>query len=258
MKEKFSAKHGVLGVCVVIAILIFSVAMLLSVKTAVGGLVEYKSNAAGGITATGSASVDFKSDRAMWSGSFSGEARTTQEAYEIIEHGAEVIRDYLIESGVQESAISFGPVSIYEQSRSLYSDSGNYIGDEFEGYNLSQRVFIGSDDVDLVEEISNDITSLIMSGVNIVPGAPEYYYTRLDEMKLDLIEQATQNARARVELVAENAGAKIGKLQNAQLGVFQITATNSASDEFSSYGTLNTWSKQKTASITVKLYYSVD
>jgi hypothetical protein len=251
-------RGGAVAICVFAAVLVFSVAMFLSVKTGIDGFVKYKANATGGITATGSASVDFKSDRATWSGYFSATAATTQDAYEIIEQDAELIFNYLRDSGLDASDVAFGSTDIYTRSRTLYGPNGEYLGEEFEGYELSRSVYVASDNVDLVEKISSDITSLIVSGVNIRPDSPSYYYTKLDELKLDLIEQATQNARERVNIVASNSGAEVGKLQNATLGVFQITATNSATDDFTAYGTLNTWSKFKTASITVKLYFAVD
>lgn len=35
---------------------------------------------------------------------------------------------------------------------------------------------------------------------------PEYYYTKLDEMKLDLIEKATANAKNRIDIMAAGTG----------------------------------------------------
>ena len=52
------------------------------------------------------------------------------------------------------------------------------------------------------------------------------------------------------------SGAKIDKLQNAQMGIFQITGQNS-NEEYSWGGTFNTSSKEKKASITIKLTYKI-
>lgn len=57
--------------------------------------------------------------------------------------------------------------------------------------------------------------------------------------------------------MAEDSGADLEKLLTANLGVFQITARNSANEGYSSGKTFNTSSRYKTASITVKLNYSV-
>lgn len=85
--------------------------------------------------------------------------------------------------------------------------------------------------------------------------APAYYYTKLADLKIKMIANATKDARERAEKVAENAKAKLGQLQQADMGIFQITAQNS-SEEYSWGGTLNTTSKEKTASITMKLKFS--
>ena len=97
---------------------------------------------------------------------------------------------------------------------------------------------------------------MIESNVQFVSYEPEYYYTKLDELKLELIEEATQNAKARIDIMAEGSGTQPGELLNASLGVFQIKAQNS-NTEYSYGGTFDTSSRLKNASVTVKLNYSV-
>ena len=98
---------------------------------------------------------------------------------------------------------------------------------------------------------------MIEANVEFTSEAPEYYYTKLDELKLQLIDEATQNAKERIDIMAAGTGGKTGKLLTANLGVFQITAQNTNSD-YSYGGSFDTSSRQKTASITVKLNYSVE
>lgn len=108
-----------------------------------------------------------------------------------------------------------------------------------------------------MELISRDISNLIESGVELQSNLPEYYYTKLDELKLDLITKATANAKERIDLVASGCGAQTDQLLTASLGVFQITATNSGTESYSYGGSFNTSSRFKTANITVRLNYSV-
>lgn len=220
-------------------------------------LVAYKSTSGGGgLTATGSANCDFESDLIVWRGNFSTYGQTTQEAYRYLKKDSDVIRDYLLENGVTEDEMVFGSIRISEKWRYEYNDEGYEIGEYLDGYDLYQEICITSNDVDKVDGISRDITQLIESGVQFVSYEPEYYYTKLDELKLELIEEATQNAKERIDIMAEGTGAEVDKLLTANLGVFQITAQNSNSD-YSYGGAFNTSSRQKTASITVKLNYSV-
>ena len=109
-----------------------------------------------------------------------------------------------------------------------------------------------------MENISRDITKLIESGVEFESELPEYYYTKLDEVKLDLIEKATANAKERIDIMSAGSGAKAGKLLSATLGVFQITAKNSGSESYSYDGYLDTSSRYKTANITVRLNYAAE
>ena len=72
-----------------------------------------------------------------------------------------------------------------------------------------------------------------------------------------MIADATKDAKQRAEKIAENAGAKLGHLKKATMGITQITAPNST-EEYSYGGTFNTSSKDKEASITIKLEYEVN
>jgi len=127
----------------------------------------------------------------------------------------------------------------------------------FEGYILSQSLTITSRKVSLVEGISRRITELLNQGIRFYSEAPRYYYTGLSDLKIALISKATEDARARAEKISEKSGGQIGKLVSAQMGIFQITGQNS-NEEFSWGGTFNTASREKSATITMKLTYRVD
>ncbi len=237
----------ILGICGIACTAIFAFSIL-----------EFKNvRNSTGVTATGSASCDFESDLIVWRGSFSANGATTSEAYDTIKRDSELIKNYLLENKITEDEMVFSSVNIYQNTTSQYNDNGDYVGEIQSGYNLSQEVCVTSSDVDKVEKISRDISALIESGVEFTSNSPEYYYTKLDELKLQLVEKATENAKQRIDLMTDGAGSKTGKLLNANLGVFQITARNSASDEYSYGGTLDTSSRDKTATITVKLNYEV-
>ena len=78
-----------------------------------GSIVDYKkTSGAGGLTATGSASIDFESDLVVWRGSFSAYGATPKDAYAIIKKDAEVVRQYLLENGVSEEELVFSSVDI--------------------------------------------------------------------------------------------------------------------------------------------------
>ncbi len=238
---------SVLGICTIICTTILSTSFLSFTKT----------RNTSGITATGSANCNFEADLIVWRGSFTTHGDTTAVAYNTIKKDAELIKNYLVENGITQEEMVFSSVNIMQNTTPQYNANGDYIGDIPNGYNLSQEVSITSKDVDKVEKISRDISALIESGVELTSDSPEYYYTKLDELKLELIQQATENAKQRIDIIAKSSNSEIEDLLGANLGVFQITAQNSASEEFSYGGTFNTSSRFKTATITVNLNYSI-
>lgn len=241
----------------VISTFIAGVSLVIAVILAVNGLVGYKQNSSGGITASGSATRDFTSDLIVWRGSFSAYGQSTTAAYDIIKRDAGIVEEYLLAHNVPKENIVFSSVDISPDYRQIINDNGFNIGSELVGYSLSQRLTIQSTDVDNIEVISRDITELIGSGVNFSSEAPEYYYTKLGELKLELIDEATADAKARIDIMAEKAGGKADKLLSATLGTFQITAQNSATDSYTAGGAFNTWSREKTMFINVKLHYAL-
>lgn len=241
----------------IIIAVIAGLCALLSVNIAVTGFVSYKQTTSGGITATGSATQDFVSDLIVWRGSFSAYGDTTKEAYRDIKSQSDVIKKYLVDKGIAEEELVFSSVSIRQLYSRQYNDEGTVIGEFADGFELTQNITVQSSQVDKVESISRDITQLIDSGVDLYSDSPQYYYTKLNELKLEMIKDATANAKERIDIIAENSNSQTGKLLNANLGVFQITAQNSSDEEYSYSGTFNTTSKIKTAAVTVKLYYSV-
>jgi len=209
------------------------------------------------ISVTGLGEENFTSDLIVWSGSFSYKDYELKTAYANLNRDQRAIKSYLIKKGVKSDEIIFEAVNIQKDFYYDYAADGTLRNTVFNGYNLLQVVKVQSKNVDLVENISREVTELIDSGVEFSSFAPDYYYTKLAELKIKMIEAATKDARERAAKIAENAGGSLGALKNADMGVFQITGENS-SEDYSWGGSFNTSSKKKTANITIRLKYDVD
>jgi hypothetical protein len=175
-------------------------------------------------------------------------------AYSELDIAREVIKSYLTEKGIPQEGIIFSAIYIEQQFDSRYDENGNQLSSVFKGYRLQQNVQIESEQVEKVEEVSRNITELINSGIEFYSNKPSYYYTKLAELKIEMIAEATKDASIRAQKIAENAGGSLGELKSADMGVIQIVGQNS-SDDYSWGGSFNTTSKNKTASITVNLQY---
>ena len=237
--------------------LIIGASIVASCVVLVTGITRFKWESGHSISATGSASMNFDSDLIVWKGYFTAEAITSKAAYDKIKKEASIVEKYLIDNGVAKEDILFSSVDITEQYDNTYDDYGNLISSTLRGYELEQNVKVSSSKIDEVELISHDISSLLDSGVEFNSDSPEYYCTTLDDVKLDLIEKATENAKARIDIMAEKTGASTGRLLNSNLGVFQITAANTGTSDYTYDGYYDTSSREKTATITVRLEYSV-
>lgn len=209
------------------------------------------------ISVTGLGKKDFVSDLIVWSGSFSRKSFTLKEAYAALDSDRENIRKYLTSKGINGSEIVFSAVNFNKDFQFTYNENGTTREQIFTGFTLTQNVTIQSKEVNKIEEISRRSSELINTGVEFYSNAPEYYYTKLAELKIKMIAEATKDAQTRAKSIAENAGADLGNLKKSDLGVFQITGQNS-SEDFSYGGSFNTASKNKTANITVKLVYQVN
>jgi hypothetical protein len=209
------------------------------------------------ISVTGLGSRDFVSDLIVWRGKFTRKNDDLKLAYAELDADRAVIQKYLSEKGFTEKDIVFSSIKIQKLESPIFDQNGEQQGSVFAGYQLEQEVVIESKQVDKVEGISREVSRLINQGVEFYSEEPQYYYTKLAELKIEMIAEATKDANIRATRIAENADSDVGTLKNAEMGVFQIVGQNSAED-YSWGGSFNTESKRKTASITVKLDYEVD
>ena len=236
--------------------IIFAIAIVLA-AVVLGNAVINRNRPQGTVNVTGLGESNFTSDLIVWEGNFSRESSEIQTAYSNLEKDRKAITDYLDSKGISSSQIIFNAVITNPQYRQNYSNDGRYLGQTFIGYQLNQSIKIESKDVEKVEKISREVTELLNQGIAFYSQEPRYYYTDLESLKLEMIAKATEDARIRAEKIAENSGSKLSDLISANMGVFQITGQNSGED-YSWGGAFNTSSKNKTASITMKLVFEVD
>lgn len=213
---------------------------------------QFKNN----VYVTGSTSHDFTSDIIVWEANFSRLNIDIKEAYNLMKEDRKMVEYFLLENGIEKNEIVFSSINWNEEYYYKYNEDGKLIKKEFKGYNLTQKVRIDSRKVDLVENVSNEITNLIENGVLIDSYSPEYYYSKLDELKIAMLKEAAQNAHLRAKTVVENSTGRLGDLVYTNVGVFQIIGKNS-NESYSWGGSYNTSSKLKTANVTVKQEYQI-
>lgn len=239
----------------IIAISIAAVGFIIGLAT-LGNAIKNRNKSENTISVTGLGTKKFTSDLITWNGSFSRSSYELKTAYDEVANDKKSIENYLISKGINKKEIVFSAVDI-QKMYTYASDSNGSSHQIFNGYQLSQNVNIESKEVAKIENLSRTITEIINQGIELTSSQPQYFYTKLSEVKQQMIADATKDAKERAEKIAENSGSSLGSLKKASMGVIQITAPNSGED-YSWGGTYNTTSKEKEASITIKLEYQVD
>lgn len=204
------------------------------------------------LTLKGSAKEEIKSDYAVWSGSFSANNVELKSAYQDLEFSADQVKAFLISKGFSEKDLIFSSVSTIPMNAIL--PNGMY-SNVIESYRLTQNVEIRSTDVDRIAEISRISTELINQGVTFESFPPQYFYTKLADKKISMIELATEDAKARADAMLKSSGKSAGQLKNASVGIFQITPLYS--NEISDYGINDTSSIDKEITAVINCSFEV-
>jgi hypothetical protein len=205
------------------------------------------------ITVTGSAQKQIRSDYIIWSGGFSRRETDMAAAYRKLAEDLDKVKKYLLVRGVNEKEIIVSQVStskIYKKN-----EKGNNTND-IQWYLLSQNVEIRSNEVDKITRVSRESTELINQGIEFESGTPSYFYTKLDELKLEMLAKASENAKQRAENMVRAAGNKVGFMRSAKMGVFQITPVTST--DVSDWGENDTSSLDKKVMAVVTASFAIE
>jgi len=175
------------------------------------------------INTTGSAKKVIVSDLGVLNGTISVNASSPKDAYQLLQSQKPILVSYLNKEGFAAKDIEFQTINSY--ANYTYNQNGQQVG--ISSYTSSQMVRISSPDVNKIKEISLDISSLIEQGVSFIVNSPEYYYTKLGDIKIEIQAEAAKDAMIRGRRIAEATGRKLGALRRARMGVIQITPENS-------------------------------
>ncbi len=196
------------------------------------------------ITAKGSTRKNVKSDLVIWKGSFTTEAPTLLEAQQKLKADAVKVGNFLAANSVTNRV--FKPIAI-EELKSSIKDADGWRQERTTGYRLTQAVRVESPDVDRLAQL--DTTPLVEQGVLFTTDPPQFLYTKVAEEKIEMLADATKDARARAEQIAAQGSRSIANLHDAEMGVFQITPSHET--DTSSGGENDTSSLDKTITAVV-------
>ena len=192
------------------------------------------------ISVTGSAKNSLQSDLIVWSIAVSANDPELSKAYDQLKVSVDKTLAHLQAQGIRTSDIK---ASSIRTSKHFVKTEKGQDTDKISEYALTESVEVVSSDVLKVRDVERGITTLLKEGVLLESPPPKYLYTRLADLKITMLAEATKDATARAQQIASNSGAALGAIREARMGVMQINP--SFSDDVSGAGVNDTTSFQK-------------
>lgn len=165
-------------------------------------------------------------DKVIWPIVYKVMSNDIQSIYAQTDAGNATIVDFLETGGISAGEISVSVPQISDNLANEYGGSNRAFR-----YIATNVVTVCTDDVDKVLALMSDLAVLLKRGVVIVENnwenPIEFKYEGLNEIKPQMIEEATKNAREVAEKFAKDSDSKIGKIKTANQGTFSIEARDS-------------------------------
>lgn len=174
------------------------------------------------VTVKGLSEREYEADIVIWPIQFTEASNDLENLYVSVEAGTSKIQAFLENNGVSSTDISFSSPAITDKSAQQY---GNTAKAEFR-YTALQTVTVYSQNVKGVQAVMSTLSGLGKKGIAFTGGnyqsQTEYIFTRLNEVKPEMIEEATRKAREVAQKFAADSKSTLGKIRKASQGQFSI------------------------------------
>jgi hypothetical protein len=146
-----------------------------------------------------------------------------EDLYSAIDQSAESIQTFLQNAGIKQEEITVSTPAIVDKSAQQYGNESTLLF----RYTASQSVTVYSDNIKAVRTVMGKLSELGKQGIVLTgenyESQTEYIFTRLNDVKPDMIEEATKKAREVAEKFALDSKSKLGKIKSASQGQFSIS-----------------------------------
>lgn len=199
------------------------------------------------LSVTGSATQSATADSGKLTVSVSRSAyETTIAAVQTrVSDDAQVVVNFFGDAGIEPDQILVSPESVDQE----YSADANAP----RRYTVRQQITAQSQDPNLIDKLSKQLSSLSAKGIIVSVNPPEYFLSTLPQIRVALIGEAVRDAKARAMQIASSTGQRVGALQSASSGVVQVMAPNSI--DVSDYGMYDTSTIDKKVMVTARAVF---
>lgn len=175
------------------------------------------------VTVKGLAEEEFTADVVIWPIQFTLASNDLPSLYQDIDTNTRTIITFLTDQGIEREDMTIGTPAITDKSAQQY---GNQDRAEFR-YTGMQTVTVYSEAIDTVRQTMGKLSELGKQGIvlsgNNYQSQTEYLFTRLNEVKPAMIEDATRKAREVAQKFAQDSDSRLGKIRRASQGQFSIS-----------------------------------
>ena len=205
------------------------------------------------IEVTGSARKNVESDLVVWRASFAVEDESLLSAHTKLKADLATVSSFLRAKGVKDFTLL--PLQIREITARTKTDGEETVSKRI-GYRLTQRIEIQSTDIAPTTRLGAESAALLEQGIALVSEGLDFIYTKASEAKVEMMAEATRDARARAEQIARQGGRRLKELRTARMGVVQINPLYSSATSWE--GNNDNSSFEKTIMTTVSATFSLD
>ena len=173
------------------------------------------------VSVRGLAEREVDADLAVWNMSFSMGENSLESMQKSILEKTEVIKKYLIKHGLEESDFTVKPAAITDNSLNSYMDQTKITYK----FVARQTILVRSEKIEAVKSAYADSLELVSAGIAVnqdYDSKVSYEFTKLNDIKPEMIAEATKNARTAAEQFAHDSNSKVGKIKKATQGLFTI------------------------------------
>lgn len=174
------------------------------------------------VSVKGLAEMEVPADKVIWPLVYKDIGNDPALLYTNMEKKNAAIVKFLEDNGIGKEEISIVPPEVIDMQAERYANR-----DVPYRYNATSIITVISKDVNKVRKLMSEQAELLKQGIAITGGDYRYNvtyeFTGLNDIKPQMIEEATKNARAAAEKFAKDSDSSLGKIRNASQGQFSIS-----------------------------------
>ena len=169
------------------------------------------------VTVKGLAEREVPADKVTWSIGTKVTGNDLPMLYESINQQTDKIKRFLKQNGLDEKEITVNPPSINDlEAREWGENNKNF------RYIVSTTITVATNKVEQVNKAIFLQAELLKQGVAIENSNAQYEYASFQQMKPEMMAEAIKNAQKTAEQFAEASNARLGGIQTAGQGQFEI------------------------------------